>query len=98
MYAGSFPILIGTPLALGSWWGLLTLIVFVPTLSRNLGANRWKQRKRCAEVSAARDVPARDRLSLIWRLVDEESFLRKNLPGYTEYTDKVQYHLVPYVW
>jgi protein-S-isoprenylcysteine O-methyltransferase Ste14 len=66
MYAGSFPILIGTPLALGSWWGLLALIVFVPTL--------------------------------IWRLVDEESFLRKNLPGYTEYTDKVQYRLVPYVW
>jgi protein-S-isoprenylcysteine O-methyltransferase Ste14 len=66
MYAGSFPILIGAPLALGSWWGLSALIVFVP--------------------------------ALIWRLVEEESFLRKNLPGYTEYTDKVRYRLVPYVW
>jgi protein-S-isoprenylcysteine O-methyltransferase Ste14 len=66
MYAGSFPILIGTPLGLGSWWGLYALIVFVP--------------------------------ALIWRLVDEENFLRKNLPGYTEYSDKVRYRLVPYVW
>jgi protein-S-isoprenylcysteine O-methyltransferase Ste14 len=66
MYAGSFPILIGTPLALGSWWGLSALIVFVP--------------------------------ALIWRLVDEESFLRKNLSGYTEYTDKVRYRLIPYLW
>jgi protein-S-isoprenylcysteine O-methyltransferase Ste14 len=66
MYAGSFPILVGTPLALGSWWGLSALIVLVP--------------------------------ALIWRLVDEESFLKKNLPGYTEYTDKVRYRLVPYVW
>jgi len=66
MYAGSLPILIGTPLALGSWWGLSALIVVVP--------------------------------ALIWRLVDEESFLGKNLPGYTEYTDKVRYRLVPYVW
>ena len=32
MYAGSFPILIGAPLALGSWWGLCGLIVFVPAL------------------------------------------------------------------
>jgi protein-S-isoprenylcysteine O-methyltransferase Ste14 len=66
MYAGSFPILIGTPLALGSWWGLSALLVLAP--------------------------------ALIWRLVDEERFLRKNLPGYTEYTEKVRYRLVPYVW
>ena len=66
MYAGSFPILIGTPLALGSWWGLSGLIVFVP--------------------------------AVIWRLVDEERFLRRNLPGYTEYTGKVRYRLVPYLW
>ena len=66
MYAGSFPMLLGTPLALGSWWGLTGLIVFVP--------------------------------ALIWRLVNEESFLRMNLPGYTEYADKVRYRLVPYVW
>ena len=28
MYSGAFVILLGTPLALGSWWGLLTLIPF----------------------------------------------------------------------
>ena len=66
MYAGAFPIVAGTPLALGSWWGLSALIVFVP--------------------------------ALIWRLVDEERFLRKNLPGYTEYIEKVRYRLVPHVW
>jgi hypothetical protein len=41
------------------------LSISAARLSRNLGANRWKQRKRCAEVFAARDVPAKDRLSLI---------------------------------
>ncbi len=66
MYAGSLPLVIGTPLALGSWWGLSALIVFFP--------------------------------ALVWRLLDEERFLRKNLRGYTEYTDKVRYRLVPYVW
>jgi len=32
MYAGAFPLLIGIPLALGSWWGLLVLFVFIPAL------------------------------------------------------------------
>ena len=66
MYAGVLPLLIGTPLALGSWWGLGALIFFMPVL--------------------------------IWRLLDEERFLHKNLPGYTEYTRKVRYRLVPFVW
>lgn len=35
---------------------------------------------------------------LAWRLLDEERFLRQNLPGYTEYTQKVRYRLVPRVW
>jgi protein-S-isoprenylcysteine O-methyltransferase Ste14 len=35
---------------------------------------------------------------LIWRLVDEEKFLSRNLPGYTEYKDKVRYRLIPSVW
>jgi protein-S-isoprenylcysteine O-methyltransferase Ste14 len=35
---------------------------------------------------------------LIWRLLDEERFLHKNLPGYTEYTQKVRYRLIPFVW
>ena len=66
MYAGVLPLLIGTPLALGSWCGLGALILFMP--------------------------------ALIWRLLDEERFLHKNLPGYTEYTQKVRYRLVPFVW
>jgi protein-S-isoprenylcysteine O-methyltransferase Ste14 len=36
--------------------------------------------------------------ALIWRIVDEERFLAKNLPGYTEYCQKVRYRLVPIVW
>jgi protein-S-isoprenylcysteine O-methyltransferase Ste14 len=56
MYAGVLPLLIGTPLALGSWWGLVALVS---------------------------------------RLLDEERFLHKNLPGYTEYTQKVRWRLAP---
>jgi protein-S-isoprenylcysteine O-methyltransferase Ste14 len=35
---------------------------------------------------------------LVWRILDEEKFLKKDLPGYTEYLQKVHYRLVPYVW
>ena len=35
---------------------------------------------------------------LIWRILDEEQMLRKELPGYTEYTQKVHYRLVPNLW
>jgi protein-S-isoprenylcysteine O-methyltransferase Ste14 len=35
---------------------------------------------------------------LIWRLLDEEKFLAKNLPGYAEYQSSVRYRLVPGVW
>ncbi|SFA89841.1 Protein-S-isoprenylcysteine O-methyltransferase Ste14 [Collimonas sp. OK607] len=66
MYAGAFPLLIGMPLALGSWWGLFVLILFVP--------------------------------ALIWRLLDEEKFLQKNLAGYADYCRKVRYRLLPFVW
>jgi protein-S-isoprenylcysteine O-methyltransferase Ste14 len=36
--------------------------------------------------------------ALIWRLLDEEKFLAKNLQGYKEYQKKVKYHLIPLVW
>jgi protein-S-isoprenylcysteine O-methyltransferase Ste14 len=36
--------------------------------------------------------------ALVWRLFDEETFLAKNLPGYSEYRDKVTYRLVPFIW
>lgn len=35
---------------------------------------------------------------LIWRLLDEERILRRDLPGYTEYLQKVRYRLIPYIW
>jgi protein-S-isoprenylcysteine O-methyltransferase Ste14 len=36
--------------------------------------------------------------ALIWRLLDEERFLAKNLRGYREYQGKVRYRLLPSVW
>ena len=36
--------------------------------------------------------------ALIWRLLDEEKFLAKNLPGYREYQTRVRYRLIPRVW
>jgi protein-S-isoprenylcysteine O-methyltransferase Ste14 len=36
--------------------------------------------------------------ALIWRILDEEKLLKKDLPGYVEYTHRVRYRLVPYLW
>jgi protein-S-isoprenylcysteine O-methyltransferase Ste14 len=66
MYAGVVVMVIGIPLALGSWWGLAFLPLVV--------------------------------LVLIWRILDEEQLLKRDLPGYTEYTHTVQYRLVPHLW
>jgi len=66
MYLGGLIFIVGIPLALGSWWGLLTIILFVPVLA--------------------------------WRILDEEKFLVKNLPGYAEYKKKVKYRLMPFIW
>ena len=66
LYSGALVMLFGTPLALGSWWGLLT---FIPMT-----------------------------FVIVWRLLDEEKFLSKNLPGYTDYKKKVPYRIVPCVW
>ena len=32
------------------------------------------------------------------RILHEESFLEKELPGYTEYKQKVKYRLIPFIW
>ena len=66
MYAGALLVLIGAPLALGSWWGLLFTPLFIA----------W----------------------FAWRLLNEEKFLRQNLPGYARYARRVRYRLVPHVW
>jgi protein-S-isoprenylcysteine O-methyltransferase Ste14 len=66
MYASALVLLLGIPIALGSWWGVLALFAILP--------------------------------ALIWRLIDEEKFLARNLPGYVEYQQKVRYRLIPWVW
>jgi protein-S-isoprenylcysteine O-methyltransferase Ste14 len=63
MYAGALVYLLGVPLALGSWWGLIAFAALAPFLA--------------------------------WRLLDEERFLAKNLPGYADYCAKVRWRLVP---
>lgn len=35
---------------------------------------------------------------LAWRLLDEERFLKRNLPGYVDYCRKTRYRLIPFVW
>ena len=35
---------------------------------------------------------------LFWRLLDEEKILRRDLPGYNEYTQRVRSRLIPYIW
>jgi protein-S-isoprenylcysteine O-methyltransferase Ste14 len=35
---------------------------------------------------------------LAWRILNEEKILRRDLLGYPEYTQKVRYRLIPYVW
>jgi protein-S-isoprenylcysteine O-methyltransferase Ste14 len=66
MYSGALVMLVGTPLALGSWWGLLMSVLMT--------------------------------FAIAWRALDEERFLRKNLPGYAEYCQIVRYRLLPFVW
>ena len=66
MYSGALVMLVGTPLALGSWWGLLMSVLTI--------------------------------FAIAWRAIDEERFLRKNLPGYAEYCQIVRYRLLPFVW
>jgi protein-S-isoprenylcysteine O-methyltransferase Ste14 len=66
MYSGALVMLFGTPLALGSWWGLLPFVAIT--------------------------------FIIRWRLLQEEKFLTKNLPGYSDYCHKVRYRLAPSIW
>lgn len=36
--------------------------------------------------------------ALIWRLLDEERFLKINLPGYADYCRHVRFRLIPLLW
>jgi protein-S-isoprenylcysteine O-methyltransferase Ste14 len=66
MYASGSLYMIGTPLALGSYWGFVALAAMAPFL--------------------------------LWRLLDEERILTRDLPGYREYRQRVRHRLVPFVW
>jgi protein-S-isoprenylcysteine O-methyltransferase Ste14 len=66
MYVGNVIMMVGIPLALGSYWGLLLVIPGV--------------------------------LVLVSRILDEEKMLSYELAGYREYTQRVRYRLLPYVW
>ncbi len=65
-YVGDLILVLGAPLALGSWWGLVVFALLIP--------------------------------AMVWMIFDEEKFLKENLPGYAEYTQKVHYRLIPNVW
>jgi protein-S-isoprenylcysteine O-methyltransferase Ste14 len=66
MYVGGLLYLGATPLALGSYWGLIAFAAILPLL--------------------------------IWRILDEERYLARELPGYDDYERQVRYRLVPFVW
>jgi len=66
MYAFALIMIAGMPLALGSYWGMVTTVPAVAVLAL--------------------------------RIDDEEKMLRQELTGYRDYTQKVHYRLLPYVW
>jgi protein-S-isoprenylcysteine O-methyltransferase Ste14 len=66
MYFGNVILMIGVPLALGSYWALLIILAGLAVLAL--------------------------------RITDEEALLTQDLSGYREYTQKVRYRLVPFVW
>jgi protein-S-isoprenylcysteine O-methyltransferase Ste14 len=35
---------------------------------------------------------------IVWRLLEEEAFMSKNLPGYDAYRERTAYRLIPRVW
>jgi protein-S-isoprenylcysteine O-methyltransferase Ste14 len=66
MYASALLYILGTPLALGSYVGLLGVAFVLPFL--------------------------------VWRLLDEERLLARELAGYTDYQARVRYRLIPFLW
>jgi protein-S-isoprenylcysteine O-methyltransferase Ste14 len=66
MYTGNVIMMVGIPLALDSYWGLVFVL---PGL-----------------------------LALALRIRDEEDLLTHELSGYRDYTQRVHYRLLPYVW
>jgi len=66
MYASGLLYVVGTPLALGSYWGFAGVAFMAPFL--------------------------------VWRLLDEERLLARDLPGYAAYQARVRHRLIPGLW
>lgn len=67
MYLGSMILYAFTPLALGSYWAVLPMWLFIVIL-------------------------------VVLRIPNEEEVLKRELPGYEEYMQKVKYRLLPGIW
>jgi protein-S-isoprenylcysteine O-methyltransferase Ste14 len=66
MYAAALVMMLGVPIALGSWWALAPVVPLAAVI--------------------------------VWRLLDEERLLARELAGYAEYRARVRYRLLPGVW
>jgi protein-S-isoprenylcysteine O-methyltransferase Ste14 len=66
MYTAALTLFLGTPLALGSLWGLIPAALLC--------------------------------VAIVLRLLDEENYLARNLPGYADYQRRVRTRLVPGIW
>jgi protein-S-isoprenylcysteine O-methyltransferase Ste14 len=66
MYLGVLIMYIPTPVALGSYWGIIPMATIL--------------------------------LALVFRILNEEKVLSKDLPGYKEYCQKTRYRLIPLIW
>jgi len=66
-YLGSIILYVASPLALGSYWALLPMLMIIPMLT-------------------------------FMRIPNEEQVLRRELPGYEEYMQRVKYRVLPGVW
>ena len=66
MYAGTIPMFLCLPLALGSYFAL---VFFAPVA-----------------------------ILILFRILNEETVLLRDLKGYREYTKKVKYRLIPGIW
>jgi len=66
MYFSVLVTMVGLALALGSYWGLVCVVVSLPIL--------------------------------VVRILDEEKLLTQDLRGYRDYTHRVRYRLLPYLW
>jgi protein-S-isoprenylcysteine O-methyltransferase Ste14 len=66
MYSFALLLMIGAPLLLSAWWGLVASLVAFPLLAA--------------------------------RTLGEEAVLLTGLAGYREYTEKVRFRLLPWIW